>query len=109
MTVFAVVYLFVVKAGRENDFESAWKDLTLLIYQYEGSLGSRLHRVDSLQYIAYAQWPDKATWSKSGSQLPERAKDLRKKMKDSCERIETLYEMETIEDVLHGELYHAPT
>jgi heme-degrading monooxygenase HmoA len=53
--MFTVIYSFQVKPGQVHKFEKAWKDLTLLISEYEGSLGSRLHKQSELSYIAYAQ------------------------------------------------------
>lgn len=98
--MFCVIYLFKVKSRHENEFKKAWKELTALIYEYEGSLGSRLHRQSEFQFIAYAQWPDRSTWENSGNRLPESSKEIRKIMKDSCERIEILHELEVEEDLL---------
>ena len=78
----------------------AWKQLTQLIYEYEGSLGSRLHQKDESRYIAYAHWPDRETWKNSGDKLPDTADLIRKTMKDCCTRIETLYELDCVEDLL---------
>ena len=50
--MFIVVYKFEVKPGRKGSFEKSWKDLTHLIYDYTGSLGSRLHQKDEFNYIA---------------------------------------------------------
>lgn len=98
--MFTVIYSFKVKPGEEQDFEKAWRDLTVLIYKYEGSLGSRLHKQNEINYIGYAQWPDKITWVNSGSKMPQMSKDIRKKMRESCEEIETLFELEVIDDLL---------
>ena len=54
--MFAVIYQFKVKENRKAEFINAWKQLTHLIYEYEGSLGSRLHKQDDDVYLAYAQW-----------------------------------------------------
>ena len=96
-----VLYKFIVKEGQtENLFES-WLDLTKLIYNYEGSLGSRLHKVSELEYIAYAQWPNKDFFDNAGDNIPDTEADpIRQRMKASCKIIETLYEMEMIEDYL---------
>ena len=57
--MFSVIYKFEIKPDRKDSFEKSWKDLTHLIYDYAGSLGSRLHKKDECNYIAYAQWPNK--------------------------------------------------
>ena len=43
---------------------------------------------------------DRITIDNAGDKLPERAEYVRQKMKDSCERIEKLFELEVIEDLL---------
>jgi len=98
--MFIVIYSFKVKPDQAKNFEKAWRDLTTLIFDYEGSLGSRLHKQDELNYIAYAQWSDKSTWRTSGNKLPPISKDIEKIMKESCEKIETLFKLEVVEDLL---------
>ncbi len=97
--MFAVIYTFTVKENRNKDFIKGWKGLTQLIYEYEGSLGSRLHMKSKNEYVAYAQWPDKSTWENAGGHLPEMANSSSRLMKESCEKIETLYELEVLEDL----------
>lgn len=98
--MFAVIYQFKVKKDKEDDFKNSWKQLTELIYEFEGSLGSRLHKQQEGIYLAYAQWPDKKTWKNSGGNLPDQANDIRLIMKDSCSEIETLFEVDCEEDLL---------
>ncbi len=98
--MFSVIYKFEIKPGRKESFEKSWKDLTLLIYDYAGSLGSRLHKKDECNYIAYAQWPNKETWENSSNKLPEKSNEISKLMKESCISIETLYELELTKDLL---------
>lgn len=98
--MFAVIYAFTVKAGSEATFESAWKEMTLLIRQFEGGLGSRLHRRSDGTYIAYAQWLNRETWENSGGNLPESAGTYRTAMRESCEKIETLHELDLVKDLL---------
>lgn len=98
--MFTVIYSFDVKPGLENTFEQNWAALTELIYHYEKSLGSRLHRTKEGRYIAYAQWPDKATWKNSGTRLPKEAKKIRREMRNACNSIQTMHKMEVIVDKL---------
>ncbi len=104
--MFCVVYSFKVKLGKEEDFLKSWEELTKLIYLYEGSLGSRIHQSEDQNiYIAYAQWPSKSTWQNSGSKLPEEANEWRKMMKESCEKIETIHQLESKIDLLKDEVF----
>ena len=98
--MFAVIYQFKVKENRKAEFINAWKQLTQLIYEYEGSLGSRLHKHKDGSYLAYAQWPDRETWKNSGNNLPDSADKIRRTMRDCCTGIETLYELDCTEDLL---------
>jgi quinol monooxygenase YgiN len=98
--MFAVIYRFNVRPGELSEFTNAWAELTNLIRKYEGSLGSRLHRLNDIEYIAYAQWPERAVWEGSGKLLPPEAEDVRKKLRDSCTSIETIYELEVVNDLL---------
>lgn len=104
--MFAVIYSFKVKKGRDKDFIKGWESLTKLIYQYEGSLGSRVHSLGEGKYLAYAQWPSKEIWANAGSKIPESADEFRLLMKDSCERIETEYEMDVVVDLIKTEPHH---
>ncbi|MBU2926819.1 antibiotic biosynthesis monooxygenase family protein [Winogradskyella psychrotolerans] len=98
--MYVVLYSIVIKPEQEDQFIGAWKGLTTLIYKYEGSLGSRLHKKDTLNFFAYAQWPDKNTFDNAGGNLPEEANELRDIMKASCEKFEVLEKFEMIEDLL---------
>lgn len=98
--MFAVVYQFQLKPNREEEFVKNWSELTELIYAFEGSLGSRLHKVDDLHFMAYAQWPSKIIWENSGSKLPVEAQRISHNMHACCEKIETLYQLDVHTDLL---------
>jgi heme-degrading monooxygenase HmoA len=75
--MFAVVYRWTILPGRESAFERDWRDATIEIAATQGGWGSRLHRgAEAGVYLAYAQWPDRATWqaaSASQSTAPDAA------------------------------------
>ena len=98
--MFAVIYQFSVKTGKEQQFCDAWKKLTELIMNYEDSLGSRLHHESDQTYIAYAQWKSREQWENAGAKLPESAVKFRELMKDACKEIKTIHELEVIADLL---------
>jgi hypothetical protein len=103
---FTVIYSFKVIEGREDSLINAWTELTKLIYEYEGSYGSRLHKVDNILFIRYAQWPDIDVWKHSGDKLPETASKLSKQMRESCSEIKTEYEMNVVQDLLNDKRYN---
>ena len=98
--MYVVLYSFKVKPKQVDAFIEGWKGLTNLIYQYEGSLGSRLHKKEPLEYIAYAQWPSKDIFENSGGSLPKEANSFRDLMRASCEAIEVIDKLEVVEDLL---------
>jgi hypothetical protein len=63
--MFAVIYRWRVVTGLEAQFEAGWRAGTERIAAEFGGWGSRLHAAGEGVYIAYAQWPDEATWKKA--------------------------------------------
>ena len=98
--MFVALYSFQVIEGLEDQFEENWRKLTELIYEYEGSFGSRLHISSDHLYIAYAQWPSKEVWAKAGKNLPPSSILYRTKMKEACSEIKTIHELEMVNDYL---------
>ncbi len=101
--MFIAIYRFEIKEEKKDQFIQGWKGLTDLIYQYEGSLGSRLHKKSPTVYIAYAQWPDEKTFTNSGAKMPEEADRFRSMMKEACTQITTEHTMEVVEDLLRAQ------
>ncbi|TXH03418.1 MAG: antibiotic biosynthesis monooxygenase [Nevskiaceae bacterium] len=62
---FVVIYQWRLKDGREPQFLKAWAALTVHLQAHRGAGASRLHRTDYGTLMAYAQWPDQATWERS--------------------------------------------
>lgn len=62
--MFVAVYWWRVKPGMEAQFRDGWRRATAAIMEKHGGLGSRLHLAADGRYIAYAQWPDEASWRK---------------------------------------------
>lgn len=98
--MFSAIYKFKLKPGKIEQFEENWAELTKLISKHQGGLGSRLHKSDDLNYIAYAQWPDKETWEREWNNMPEQAKEISRKMKEACESKETIFELDVVNDLL---------
>ena len=57
---FAVLYRWRLHPGTEETFVRAWSEVSRLLLQDRGSLGSRLHRGDDGIWYSYAQWPSEA-------------------------------------------------
>lgn len=63
--MFAVIYRWQVVPGLEAQFEEGWRRGTERIAAEFGGWGSRLHRTAEHTFVAYAQWPDEATWKRA--------------------------------------------
>lgn len=63
--MFAVIYRWRLIPGREAQFEAGWRAGTRAIAEEFGGWGSRLHRGEDGVAVAYAQWPDRATWERA--------------------------------------------
>ncbi len=105
--MFVAIYQFTAKNGQVEAFVEAWTQLTQLIYQFEGSLGSHLHRSteNPLHFIAYAQWPDQSTWAASGKNMPESANIWREQMRSSSVEIKTLHTIHSVADLTKVDVY----
>jgi heme-degrading monooxygenase HmoA len=101
---FCAIYKMVLKEGStesdELEFIDAWQKMTELIRDYEGGLGSRLHKSEKGEFIAYTQWPDKETWFTAGRKLPKEAEEVRNVMREKCSSIETIHELSVVSDLL---------
>lgn len=101
--MFVVIYRWRLQEGQEPAFEQAWAELTALFKQLRGALGSRLHRAEDGMYVAYAQWPDRATYFLSAERgVPDPAIAARMNAAVT-ERLEPEF-METVHDLLEFEI-----
>lgn len=64
---FVVIYRWRVHADKEKQFQEIWSRNTPKIVERCGGMGSRLHKAEDGTWLAYAQWPDRATWERSYS------------------------------------------
>lgn len=100
--MFCVLYEFEVTQKDEAEFKAIWHQLTEIIKESCGGLGSRLHK-DILReniFIAYAQWPDKATWDIPSKPTNTSFDTLRKRLRTLCTNIHTLYQLDMVDDLL---------
>jgi len=56
----AVIYRWRVAPENEEDFKRRWHDITAEIVAHYGGGGSRLHRAENGDWVAYARWPSRA-------------------------------------------------
>ncbi len=63
------MYTWTIVPELEDDFVRAWSVATMA-YRTIGALGSRLHRSDEGEFVAYAEWPSRDAWQNAGAQSP---------------------------------------
>ncbi len=101
--MFCVLYRFTVKAGCESAFRYDWVAVTQWLYRHAGSFGSRLHRANDGSYIGYAQSPSHDKWKEDRTDAE--LKSHIQAMRDSCEGVEVMYELDVTDDHLQSEVY----
>lgn len=98
-----MIYRWRIIPGREQQFEAGWRAGTERIAAEFGGWGSRLHYAGDQVYIAYAQWPDEATWKKAlETRMRHSDDDARQKYLDAIEpnTFETLFAAPVVADML---------
>lgn len=77
---FAVLYRWRLHPDSEDSFIEGWSQVSKLLLEHRGSLGSRLHRGDDGIWYSYAQWPSaeaRANAFAAGSVDPAASKKMR--------------------------------
>jgi heme-degrading monooxygenase HmoA len=95
----AIYFRWKVSSGREQEFERAWLELTELIRDERGGLGSRLHRCGGGHYFAYAQWPSDVFWA-AQPEPSTRMENLRNQMREFAELIDGPLHGKVVADLL---------
>lgn len=104
--VFTVLYKFNIFKGKEEAFIKNWTEATELIYKNEGSLGSRLHKIESNVFFAYALWPNKETFENASKLEPSlRAQQLKEERQSIVDRLTIEYKSEILVDLIKEETY----
>ncbi len=101
--MFAVIYRWRVIPGLEAQFEEGWRAGTEAIRREFNGWGSRLHKAGPHVYVAYAQWPDRATWEKAmESRMHHSDDDAREKYRAAIapDGFEALFAMDVTADLL---------
>ncbi len=78
--MFAVIYRWRVVPGLEAQFETGWRRGTERIAAEFGGWGSRLHKAGDGVYVAYAQWPDEATFKQAMETRMDHSDDEARRM-----------------------------
>lgn len=82
---FAVIYRWKLTPGLEDGFVEGWKAVSRILEERFGALGARLHRAEDSTWVAYAQWPNRATWENARLESAEGLEAMRN-MQNAVER-----------------------
>ena len=97
--MYCIIYRFEIIGGQEDRFIKSWTDVTQAFNDHCGALGSRLHKNEKLEYIAYAQWPSKE--KRDNADLPSEVKESAyAEMRSCCNDLEVLFELTPVSDLL---------
>ena len=103
--MFCLIYRFVVKLGREEQFCRNWRQITEYLVQHAGSFGSRLHASAMPgEFIAYAQWPTRDCWQKGLALADNELDTYVRAIREACTTTEVLYEMDLVDEHRPGQL-----
>ncbi len=103
--MFCIIYKFTVKPGHEDQFRQHWLAVTHWYYRHAGSLGLRLHRANQGEYIGYAQWSSRKQCEQQRDRSDAELQRHRQAMRECCESIEVIYELDVMDDWLQQEVY----
>jgi quinol monooxygenase YgiN len=95
----AIYFRWKVAPGHERKFEHAWLELTELVRDERGGLGSRLHRCTDGHYFAYAQWPSELVWAAQAGPTA-RMVELRNRMRGFAELVDGPLRGDVVADLL---------
>ncbi|MBI1837226.1 MAG: hypothetical protein HYR91_08185 [Flavobacteriia bacterium] len=102
---FSVIYSFKIKQEFRKEFIQSWNEITALIYQNEGSLGSRLQMIDETTFLGYALWPSKAIFIKASKIENKEIAKLKAKQSEYVEEINKRFESSIISDLIKNKTY----
>ncbi len=74
---------------------------TATIKDRHGTGGSRLHRTDDGEFVAYAVWPSREQWEAAGK-LPSTSPEAGARMRACIEQSFPTTALEVIDDLLRG-------
>lgn len=99
--MFAVLYRWRLKPGTEVAFREAWKAMTESIQSLHATGGSRLHRTDDGDLVAYAVWPGRQEWE-TASKLPSANPEAGARMRACIAQSFPTTTLEVLDDLLRG-------
>lgn len=101
--MFCALLKFTVKPNHDELFRQHWLAVTQWYVRHAGSLGARLHRDSTGEYIAYIPCVSRAAWEQQGAMSDAELQTHRRAMRECCETVEVLYELEVTDDYLQME------
>ena len=99
--MFIAVYRWRVRPDAESEHRAGWRRVTEAIQSAYGTWGSRLHRATDGAFVAYAAWPDRATWETARAAPSVASPEALAQMRGGIEgAVEVVLELEVLDDLL---------
>jgi len=74
-----------------------------LIKQNSGGLGSRLHKDQNGNYVAYAKWRNSNDWENAKALRSHEAEAVNLHMNETCNSIKTLFQLKEVHDLIESD------
>ncbi len=87
----------------EEELIQSWVAMTQMIKHNANGKGSRLHKDQNGNYVAYANWSSSADWQRAKPFLPQDSETLSQQMRDSCNSIQTFFQLNEIADPIDSD------
>ena len=98
--MFIVLYRWRVKPSFEQQFISAWSEVTVYLRETYNSRGSRLHRGDDGIWYGYAQWTSAEQRRLAFQSESGKISTISEKMREAIEETLPEIELEPVADFL---------
>lgn len=95
----AVIYRWRVAPEHEEDFKRRWHEITEDVMKHYGGGGSRLHKTEDGDWVAYARWSRKEDRDKAFEQVSKKREGRTPQGEGKAELIEEVW-MEIVDDLL---------
>jgi hypothetical protein len=95
----AVIYRWRVEKKHENEFQRRWHEITEDILEHHGGGGSRLHKAENGDWVAYARWPSRKDRDKAFEARAREMHDTTPQGEGKAELVEEIW-LQITDDLL---------
>lgn len=97
--MYAAIYRWRVAPEHEASFKRRWHEITQDILEHHGGGGSRLHRAENGDWVAYARWPKREDRDKAFAERTREAQDTTPQEEGKAKLVEEVW-LQIVDDLL---------